>query len=294
MSMKCVSEWSCLVLLITVIVVSHLKIVQPFQRGFFCDDETIRYPYVSKQTVPPVLLLILCIPIPILIVFTLENHRVWKIWQIRFWTNFGNVVSSFVFGTAITYFFTQTCKLTVGRLRPHFVDVCHPSFNYTIDGVTNQTFTMTLDNFHECPHTQYITDYVCTTGLTATITQARFSFFSGHSSSIAFSMVFVCLVLKNSKLMTQHRIPATCFQAIFISVALFTACSRISDYWHHWQDVIVGLIVGTLTAILIHTFVHRENLRKFNVQLSDLEAGKWCHLSDSLYNLMKPNKIMYN
>lgn len=265
MSIQCVSEWTCLTVLVTVIVISHLKIIAPFQRGFFCDDETIRYPYKSNQSVPPYLLLILCFLLPIIIVFALENRkRIWKFWHAQFWTNFGNVTSPFIFGTVITYFFTQLCKLSIGRLRPHFVDVCHPSFNYTSVEGSFKTFIMTLDNYSECPHTQYISSYICTTGQTSKIFQAHFSFFSGHSSAIAFSMVFLCLILKSSRLMTKYRIPTTCLQALLISTALFTANSRVSDYWHHWQDVVVGLIVGTLTAILTYIYVHREKLRNIS------------------------------
>lgn len=262
MSFKCVSEWTCLVFLVVVIVISHQRFVRPFQRGFFCDDETIRFPFVENQKVPAYLLLILTIPVPLIAVFALENRkRIWKFWKARFWTNFANVTSSFVFGTVITYFFTQTCKLTVGRLRPHFVDVCRPSFNYTDNAQDVIQHTMTLDNLKDCPHKKYITDYVCTTNLTSRISQAHFSFFSGHSSSIAFAMVFLCLVLSKSRLMVRHQIPTTCLQALLFTIALFTCNSRISDYWHHWEDVLVGLVVGIITAIITYNFLHREKLR---------------------------------
>lgn len=261
MSVKCVSEWTCLTILVTLIIISHLKIIRPFQRGFFCDDETIRYPYKSAQTIPASLLLIIAFLIPVILVFVLENRkRIWRFWQAIFWTNFGNVTSPFIFGTVITYFFTQTCKLTIGRLRPHFIDVCRPSFNYTSATGAVRTFVMTWDNVDECPHTQYITEYQCTTDQTSQISQAHFSFFSGHSSAVAFSVIFLCMILKNSRIMIKYRILTTSLQALLVTTALFTANSRIFDYWHHWQDVVVGLIVGTITGFLTYTFVHRPKL----------------------------------
>ena len=27
-------------------------VISPFRRGFFCDDDSIRYPFVAKETVP--------------------------------------------------------------------------------------------------------------------------------------------------------------------------------------------------------------------------------------------------
>lgn len=265
MSIECVSEWTCLTILVSLIIISHLKIIRPFQRGFFCDDETIRYPYKSNQTIPAYLLLIIAFLIPIIIVFLLENRkRIWRFWQARFWTNFGNVTSPFIFGTVITYFFTQTCKLTIGRLRPHFIDVCRPTFNYTSTFDAVKTFTMTLDNILECPHTQYISEFKCTTDQTSEISQAHYSFFSGHSSAIAFSVVFLCMILKSSRMMVKYRILTTSLQALFITIALFTANSRISDYWHHWQDVVVGLLVGTITGLLTYTFVHRSKLNSLS------------------------------
>lgn len=52
-------------------------------------------------------------------------------------------VGVFVFGCAISQSFTDIAKVSVGRLRPHFLDVCKPDFS-TID----------------CSQ-GYITDYLC-------------------------------------------------------------------------------------------------------------------------------------
>lgn len=40
-------------------------------------------------------------------------------------------------------------------------------------------------------------------------------------------------------------------QLIFIAAAIYTSLSRISDYKHHWSDVFGGLILGSVTAILL-------------------------------------------
>jgi len=45
-------------------------------------------------------------------------------------------------------------------------------------------------------------------------------------------------------------------QAIAFFLAYYTALSRISDYMHHWSDVLAGAINGTVIALLdvsLHT-----------------------------------------
>lgn len=52
-------------------------------------------------------------------------------------------VGVFIFGCAISQSFTDIAKVSVGRLRPHFLDVCKPDFS---------TINCSLG---------YITDYQC-------------------------------------------------------------------------------------------------------------------------------------
>lgn len=42
-----------------------------------------------------------------------------------------------------------------------------------------------------------------------------------------------------------------------IYLAIYTGFSRISDYKHHWSDVLVGLIQGTVVAIITSHYVGR-------------------------------------
>ena len=80
------------------------------------------------------------------------------------------------------------------------------------------------------------------------------SFVSGHSSIAACSAAFVIFFLQ-SRLGQIHRrqswkgarylLPMA--QLAAASAAVFTALTRISDYYHHPEDVVAGFILGVAT-----------------------------------------------
>ena len=106
-------------------------------------------------------------------------------------------------------------------------------------------------------HPLFVTDYTCP-GLPSNTFQepylAHMSFVSGHSSIAACSAAFVIFFLQ-SRLGQIHRrqswkgarylLPMA--QLAAASAAVFTALTRISDYWHHPGDVVAGFILGVAT-----------------------------------------------
>lgn len=65
--------WKCFffilfaVSVLTFLLAYNLIGVEPFRRGFFCDDETIQYPY-KEDTVSDTMVAVLFIVVPIIIV----------------------------------------------------------------------------------------------------------------------------------------------------------------------------------------------------------------------------------
>lgn len=52
-----------------------------------------------------------------------------------------------------------------------------------------------------------------------------------------------------------------------LMMAWFTCMSRISDYKHHWSDVLAGASIGTVSALIV-------------VRISKAD---WCHGINDLY-----------
>lgn len=40
-------------------------------------------------------------------------------------------------------------------------------------------------------------------------------------------------------------------QVLIISTAFYTGLTRVSDYKHHWQDVLAGLLQGSFVAAIV-------------------------------------------
>ncbi|KAJ1347916.1 hypothetical protein KIN20_003096 [Parelaphostrongylus tenuis] len=210
-------------------------------RGFFCDDESIRYPY-KADTITSANLVIYAYFVIIITVVATE-------WYFEDNSNSGTYIKLKVgritippflvraliyigysqIGAACMYVVINLTKVTIGRLRPHFLDVCKPK-----DLV--------------CSKNEYIINYQCT-GDESLVLEARKSFFSGHSAISMYASTFAVLYLLSRiprDLSIKSVLPI--LQTIVIVMGLMISFSRISDNMHHWSDVMVGIIVGVFFA----------------------------------------------
>ncbi|OWF50673.1 phospholipid phosphatase 3-like [Mizuhopecten yessoensis] len=234
----------------------HL-LMTPYRRGFYCDDESISYPYHSS-TIPSTVLYLVGFGLNFLLIFIVEalwipkgvaglilptssktsdneNHDGPGSSPSRmtlYLCAVYNVILPFMFGGALEFLARGIAKYSLGRLRPHFLAVCQPdqsSFNCS---------------------TGYIENYKCT-GDVDVINQARLSFPSGHASFSVYSMLFLILYIQSRMQWRQAVILRPWIQLILFLMAFYTCISRVFDNKHHWSDILAGAIWGILVSMFV-------------------------------------------
>ncbi|XP_067644883.1 putative phosphatidate phosphatase isoform X3 [Eurosta solidaginis] len=234
-------------------------IIEPFRRGFFCSDETIRYPF-RDNTITLIMLALFVTLLPAIIVITVEYTHYYRcgrtkdtlllfgrnvpVWIVEFFKH----ASYYLFGALLTFNATELGKFTIGRLRPHFISVCQPQL---ADGSTCDA----PQNLY-----RYVEDYSCAgVGYTRDdVRQARLSFPSGHSSLSFYAMIFLIIYLQYKFTWRGSRFSRYFLQFSLLMLAWFTALSRVIDNWHHWSDVLCGSLLGILGAVITAIFINKD------------------------------------
>ncbi|XP_071099570.1 phospholipid phosphatase 1-like [Haliotis cracherodii] len=229
---------------ITLLVLLFLGILEkygvPFRQGFFCDDDTIKYPY-KKSTISVTLLMIVSLAIPLVVMVIWDV--LFKVYKLR-GAMTGQVALKgvydaalvFLFGWALTFLITDIGKFSIGRLRPHFISVCQPNLSTVCAG-------------------GYTQDYTCQASDTQAISEARLSFPSGHASISFFGMTYFAVFLYARLPKSGPSLLKPFAMALVLSVAFYISLSRVFDYWHHPGDVIFGAFLGISVAVTLSIFV---------------------------------------
>ncbi|KAJ9577669.1 hypothetical protein L9F63_005749, partial [Diploptera punctata] len=252
---------SCVVLGIVTLIL--FLVVPPFHRGFYCDDESIRYPVPETETVNVVTLALVSVGVPVIAILITEAVQAgisspttlvffgWtpQVWMVQSYAHIG----VFLFGAGIEASMVEAAKRLVGRLRPHFFYACLP---VGID--------CSPDHIH-----QYQLQYTCS-GDADIVLEARMSFPSGHSSLAFYAATFLVMYLQNRMTWQPTKLLRHLVQFLAVTAAWATALTRVSDYMHHWSDVLAGISIGTLVAIL--TVVFMSNLRRSRADDEAMES----------------------
>uniref|UniRef100_A0A3B3X8S5 Phosphatidic acid phosphatase type 2/haloperoxidase domain-containing protein n=1 Tax=Poecilia mexicana TaxID=48701 RepID=A0A3B3X8S5_9TELE len=171
----------CLLLASLPFLIIETSTIKPYQRGFYCSDESIRFPRKEGETISDAVLCGVGILIGTVSIVIGECFRIHQL-HVGTKSFVGNSyvaalykqIGVFLFGCAVSQSFTDIAKVSVGRMRPHFLDVCKPDFS---------AINCSLG---------YITNYTCT-GDESEVQEARKSFFSGHASFSLFSMLYLAV-----------------------------------------------------------------------------------------------------
>ncbi|XP_063075447.1 phospholipid phosphatase 3-like isoform X1 [Engraulis encrasicolus] len=217
--------------------------IKPYRRGFYCHDESIKYPSKNGDTISDAVLSAAGILIVILSIVIGESYRIHYLHEgskafVRnpYIAALYKQVGVFIFGCAISQSFTDIAKVSVGRLRPHFLDVCKPDFS---------TINCSLG---------YITEYNCQ-GDYSKVQEARKSFFSGHASFSMYTMLYLAFYLQSRFTWHGARLLRPLVQFTLLMMAFYTGLSRVSDHKHHPTDVLAGFFQGALVAYCIVFYV---------------------------------------
>lgn len=227
-----VKTTSFLILLSLFLLLLEVDVIPGTRRGFFCDDESLRYPYIDS-TIPTWLLIALFWGAPNILILVVEffvrkQKRSLYLTLVMF--NFN------IFACLIV---TDIIKASIGRLRPHFIDACSPD---VLRNKTCASFSPYL----------YITDYRCTNPHKLPnnkIIDTHKSFPSGHASMSLCTCVFLLIYIWRR---LPSKAPHTGRLILFLLVAalsLFVAVTRVMNHKHHSTDVIGGAILGVVFAL---------------------------------------------
>ncbi|RLM98406.1 hypothetical protein C2845_PM06G01270 [Panicum miliaceum] len=222
-------DWVVLALLVAIDV--GLNLIEPFHRFVGEDMMTdLRYP-LKSNTVPVWAVPIYAVigPIIIIVAIYMKRRNVYDMHH-AILGEFSTVASAcLLFSVLITGVLTDAIKDGVGRPRPNFFWRCFP------DGV---------------PKFNNITTQVICHGDPAVIKEGHKSFPSGHSSWSFAGLGFLSWYLAGKIKAFDRRghVAKLCIVLLPLLLAAMVAVSRVSDYWHHWQDVFAGGILGLVVA----------------------------------------------
>lgn len=209
----------------------------PYKSGFFCDDVTLSYP-AKPDTVSALLLMLSGFAISVSVVVFVEVLRCIENRNQRSFRITGDICFSarwfavYLVGFVIEQLTVQVLKHEMGVLRPNFYAVCKPTFNRSF-----------------CPG--YITNYTCT-GEPEQVRESRQSFPSGHASFSMYVAIYFCFYIHHRLQITFSRILKFVLQTGLVIIAMMCGLTRISDHKHHPCDVVVGFLLGIVTAVFTY------------------------------------------
>ncbi|KAE8541513.1 hypothetical protein D1P53_002875 [Cryptococcus gattii VGV] len=218
------------------------------KREFSLNDISIQHSFAEHERVPPVLLILFSIVVPLLVLVPLSSMVARNAWDTH------NSVLGLLMSYTMTGVVTQIIKMSVGRPRPDLIARCMP-----VEGATDHP-VFGLSNVSICTNTNA---FILDDGFK--------SFPSGHSSMSFAGLGFLSLYLagkmhlwdNGGHRVSQHPLKISVVHPLIpefpsktrawaalspLLGAAMVAISRTEDNRHHWQDVLVGSMLGLFIA----------------------------------------------
>ena len=134
------------------------------------------------------------------------------------------LLKKYLFGLILSFNFVLILKLMVGRPRPNAIAI---ESQYK---KLKEEVSMKVDHLLE----------------------SRQSFPSGHAFLSGFASTFFIVILFQT---LEKGIPSSTAQMLLFLLGTFPGICQANTYWHHWTDVIVGHLIGSVAAIYSHFFL---------------------------------------
>ncbi|CAL5369644.1 unnamed protein product [Camellia sinensis] len=216
-------DWLIMMLLVVIDVV--LNLIHPFPRFVGKDMmDDLKYP-LKDNTVPlwAVPMYAVLLPIAIFLFFYFRRKDVYDL---------HHAILGLLFSVLVTAVLTDGIKDAVGRPRPDFFWRCFPDGKDIYD---------------------QLGDVICH-GQTSIVKEGHKSFPSGHTSWSFAGLGFLSLYLSGKIKAFDRRghVSKLCIVFLPLLIASLVAISRVDDYWHHWQDVFAGGLLGLTVAIFCY------------------------------------------
>uniref|UniRef100_A0A3Q7GD72 Phosphatidic acid phosphatase type 2/haloperoxidase domain-containing protein n=1 Tax=Solanum lycopersicum TaxID=4081 RepID=A0A3Q7GD72_SOLLC len=217
-------DWFILFVLVVIDII--LNVIEPFHRFVGSDMMTdLSYP-LKDNTIPfwavPIIAIVL--PLLVILVFYFIRKDVYDVHQ---------AILGLLYSVLISSVLTDAIKDAVGRPRPDFFWRCFPDGKGVFDPITSNV---------KC------------TGLKSVIKEGHKSFPSGHSSWSFAGLGFLAWYLSGKIKVFDQRghVAKLCLVFLPLLMAALVAVSRVDDYWHHWQDVFAGGLLGLTVASICY------------------------------------------
>ncbi|XP_014248032.1 putative phosphatidate phosphatase [Cimex lectularius] len=229
------------VVLMFALTLMSKNVLDPFQRGFFCEDASIKYP-VKPVTTSKWTIFTITFIFPLLLLMTYEiilyycKHRRFNI-QMMY--NVYNQEVVYIFGLCLSLSFNCMIKLMIGRLRPTFYEACGTGIDCN-----------SPDNRYV-----YLTNFTCSMASKQRVWELRQSFPSSSSTAVTLAMVYISLFIEAKLGWKGMHLAKRAIQMLLISIAIFIAITKVSDYTNHWSDVLVGMAIGAVSAFFMGFFM---------------------------------------
>ncbi|KAJ1345936.1 hypothetical protein KIN20_000578 [Parelaphostrongylus tenuis] len=214
--------------------------MSPYERPMPCNDESIRQPF-KPNTVGMTQVLVISLGSPFFIICFVEalvfHHSQGSNKLTNYFSTSTLVYLKYLLAYALCTFVMEYFKCTVGRLRPHFIAVCQPDWS-----------RMDCTNKEQVP----VSETFCMNPDSRRIRVARTSFPSGHAAAAFHVLFFLCIYLPRIAKVTgiPHLYRTrNVLLLIYTSWTMFTAITRVTDFWHHSTDVLGGMVLAAVCVL---------------------------------------------